>query len=86
MTAETLAHLADGSALLQRCKELQRRNPRDLGIVRLVARILDANAGLGKQASKLVLPPRLKAKSKRAQPLDVELNSLSSISSTTGPR
>ncbi len=74
-----LPHLAEGSALLRRCRDLQQRNVRDVGLIWAAARLLTADAALGKQLAKAVLPPRRKAKGKPLQSLEPELNSHSSI-------
>ena len=51
-------HLAEGDALLRRCLDLKSRTPRDTGLVWAAARLIAADAALGKQVAKVLTPPR----------------------------
>jgi hypothetical protein len=83
--SHALTHLADGSALLERCRQFG-VHPGDVRMLWLSARVVGANAVLGMRAAKLLKEPRRKAKRKRLQPVDGELNSHSSNFCTLGPR
>lgn len=85
LVSQALSHLADGSALLERCREFG-VHPRDVRMLWLSARVVGADADLGMRVAKLLAPPRRKAKNKRRQPVDGELNSHSSNFCTPGPR
>lgn len=77
LVATALTHLAVGTALSHRCGKAWSQTPRDTPMLYLVARIASADAVLGKRLAKLIAPPRRKAKAKRQQSLDLELNSRS---------
>ena len=82
-------HLAEGDALLRRCLDLKSRTSGDTGLVSAAARLLTADAALGKQLAKILVAPRRKAKRKHRQSLKAktaELNSTSSIFATKGGR
>jgi hypothetical protein len=72
-------HLAEGSALLRRCRALQ--TPGDAGLLWAAARILSADAALGSALSGAVRRPKRKANFHRLQRLEAEIAELNSRSS-----
>jgi len=75
------SHLAQGDTLLRRCLDLQKRTPGDVGIIWAAARLLTAEAVLGKQLAKALIASKRKPKRKRRQSLKAEIAELNSTSS-----
>jgi len=71
-------HLAEGNALLRRCLELQKRTTGDVGFVWAAARIITADATLGKQLGKAFKALKRKPKRKCRQTLKAEIAQLNS--------
>jgi hypothetical protein len=78
LVGTSLPLLVDGGALLARCRDLQARNPRDVRMLWLAARIITADSILGKQLAKVLAPPRRKAKTKRRQRVEAKIAELNS--------
>ncbi len=78
LVGTSLPHLAQGSALIARCRDLQARNPHDTRMLWLTARVITADSILGKQLAKVLAPPRRKAKRKRRQSVDAKIAELNS--------
>jgi hypothetical protein len=75
-------HLAEGNALLRRCRDLHKRTPGSTDLVRAAARILTADAALGRALHGAVRRSKRKANIDRLQRLEAkiaELNSLSAL-------
>jgi hypothetical protein len=53
----SLSHLAHGTSLIARCRDLQQRTPRDTRLAWLATRVIVADAALGKLLTKAVAPP-----------------------------
>lgn len=64
LSGVSLAHLVQSGRILQRCG----------AETSLAARVMAANAALGEALGNAVAPPRRKAKNKRRQSVDGELN------------
>lgn len=78
LVGTSLPLLAQGSVLLARCRDLHARNPRDVRMLWLAARITMADSILGEQLAKSLAPPRRKAKRKRRQGVEAKIAELNS--------